>query len=183
MTPTTIPYPQFLTKSWRCMSLQAVHRRAVHRLAIHCRCRCAYINVALPSKRPLPSHCRQAVHRQVFAPSIAEPSIAEPSIAKPSIAVAVVRSSPSPLCVHRRHVAISTTIAVVSPSLRPSPSRRRRAVHRRRVAPSPPRRRQAVHRRRVDIEPFIANCAIEGERANSCTPPAERGVPCTAMVF
>jgi hypothetical protein len=67
MTSTIIPYPKFLTKPWRCMALQAVHSQAVHRLAIHRRRHCAYIKVALPSKRPLLSHCCQAVHRQARA--------------------------------------------------------------------------------------------------------------------
>ncbi len=102
------------------MALQAVHCQALHCLAIHCHRRCTYINVALPSKRPLPSRCRQAVHPQAIVPSIAEPSVAESFIAvaiEPSIAVASL---------HHRRVMSSC----------PSPSRCRRADHSRALAPS-----------------------------------------------
>ena len=161
MTPTTIPYPQFLTKPWRCMALQAVHRRAVHHLAIHRHRRCAYINDALPSKRPSPSRRCQAVHRQAIAPSIAKPSVAELFIA----------------------VAIKTSIAVASlrchrvTSSHPSPSRHRQADHSRALAPSiaepsitepiitvavavalpsTSRRHHDVHRRRIAVKLSIA---------------------------
>jgi hypothetical protein len=102
------------------MALQAVHRQVIHRLAIHRRRHCAYINVALLSKRPSPSRCHQAVHRQAIALSIAEPSVAESFIAvtiKPSIAIALLR---------RRRVASS----------HPSPLRCRRANHSQALAPS-----------------------------------------------
>ncbi len=132
---------------------------------------------------PLALHSHQAVHHRVFVPSTAKLSIAKPSIAKPSIAIAIIHSLPSPSWVHCCHIAISTTIAVVLPSRHPSQSRCQRAAHCCRVAPSPSRCHQAVHWLCVDIKPSIANSTVGGERANSCTLPAERGVPCTAMVL
>ncbi len=114
MTPTIIPYPKFLTKPWRCMALQAVHCQAVHRLAIHRSRHCAYINVASPSIRPSPSHCRQAVHRQAIAPSIAKRSLAKPFIAvtiKPSIAIASLHHRcVADQAVHRHRIAVEPTI-------------------------------------------------------------------------
>jgi hypothetical protein len=61
----------------------------------------------------LPSHCRQAIHRQAVAPSIAKPSVAKPFIAvaiKLSIAVAL-------LC--RHHVAVKQSITLALPSSQP----------------------------------------------------------------
>ncbi len=111
----TASIPIALTSSCSLLSPHAVHRqdvhrRAVHHLAIHCRCRRAYIDVALPSRQPLLLRCSQATHCQAIAPSIAKLSLAEPFIAvavKPSIPVA------SPRC---HHVTDEPSIAVVLPS-------------------------------------------------------------------
>ncbi len=155
------------------MALQAVHRRAVHRLAIHCRCRCTYNNVALPSKCPSQSRRRQAVHCQAIAPSIAKPSVAELFIAvaiEPSIAVTSLRrrcvasSRPSlsrcRQANHSRALApsiakpsitkpfITVAVAVALPSTSLSPSR----------CPSPPHCCKAVHRQA--IVPSIAEPSI-----------------------
>jgi hypothetical protein len=124
MTPTIIPYPKFLTKPWRCMALQAVHRQAIHHLAIHCHCRCSHINIPLPSKtsvaitspssRPSPSHC--TVHYRAVCSRVDHCRCHQ--------AVHRHRGAPLPSCcrqaVHRFSIAVKPTIA--KPSRHPLPS-------------------------------------------------------------
>jgi hypothetical protein len=153
MTSTIIPYPKFLTKPWRCMALQAVHRQAVHCLAIHHHRHCGYINVMLPSKHPLPSRRHQAVHCQAIVLSIAEPSVSKPFITvtiKPSIAVTLL---------HCCHVTIKPSITLVSPSSRPSscqlPSGHSIVIALPSCHPSPSPctvHRQAVHRQAIHCQ-------------------------------
>ncbi len=138
---------------------------AVHgtpsRPTIHRRRRCAYINVALPSKCPSPSRRRQAVHRQAIAPSIAKPSIAKLFIAvaiEPSIALASLRrrrvasNHPSPLrCRQADHSQ------VLAPSItKPSITKPFISVAVAITLPSTSRCRHDVHRRHVSVKLSIA---------------------------